>query len=37
LTDLFFDPEDEGDMFLWNISWFSTGYMVLEDWNLNVM
>jgi hypothetical protein len=29
LTDLFFDPEDEGNMFLHNIGWLSTAYMVL--------
>jgi hypothetical protein len=25
----FFYPEDEGDIFLWNVSWFSTDYKVL--------
>jgi hypothetical protein len=27
--DLFFDPEDGGDMILRNVSWFSTGYAAL--------
>jgi hypothetical protein len=25
-----FDPEDEGDMFLWNLSWLPTDYMALH-------
>jgi hypothetical protein len=29
LHDSFFDPEDEGNMFLWNTDWLSTDYMVL--------
>jgi hypothetical protein len=26
---LFFDPEDEGDMFLWKLRWLSTEYIAL--------
>jgi hypothetical protein len=29
LLGLFFDSEDEGDMFLWNIGWLSTDYTAL--------
>jgi hypothetical protein len=29
LLDLFFDPEDGGDMFLRNVGWLSTDYMAL--------
>jgi hypothetical protein len=29
LLGLFFDPEDEGDKSLWNVSWLSMDYMVL--------
>jgi hypothetical protein len=28
LHDLFSDPEEGGDMFLWNVSWLSMDYMV---------
>jgi hypothetical protein len=33
LLCLFFDPEDRGDMFLWNVSWFerTTRHYIPED------
>jgi hypothetical protein len=30
LFDLLYHPEDEGDMFLRNVGWFSNGYMLLQ-------
>jgi hypothetical protein len=33
LLGLFFNPEDEGDIFLQNISLFSTDYTALADHN----
>jgi hypothetical protein len=28
---LFFDPEDGGDMFLWNVGWLSVDYLALHQ------
>jgi hypothetical protein len=35
LLDLFFDPEDGGDMLLWKVDWFSMAYIALYpiQWN----
>jgi hypothetical protein len=32
LLGLFFDPEDGGDMFLWNVEWLLSDYMMLYTW-----
>jgi hypothetical protein len=37
LAWLFFDPEDGGDMFLWNVGWLSTTTWryIPEDWSVH--
>jgi hypothetical protein len=32
LLDVFFDPEDGGNMFLWNGGWLYTDYTALYSW-----